>query len=77
MIESDPAITSYCERPLVVPKAIPKRVVDFWVQTKEGGQFWILLRPSEMDEDMAPDLSSRISKLGHFWPVHGRAYQAR
>jgi hypothetical protein len=68
VIESDPAITSYCERPLVVPKAMPKRVVDFWVQTKEGGQFWILLRPSEMDEDMAPDLSSEFRS----WATSGR-----
>ena len=66
-IETDPAILSYCERPLVVPKVTPKRVADFWVKTKGGGQFWILLRPSEIDEDMAPELSPEF----HSWAASG------
>ena len=56
VIESDPAITYYCERPLVVPKTSPKRVVDFWVKRKAGGEFWLLLRPSELDSNLAPEL---------------------
>jgi hypothetical protein len=60
VLESDPSIISYCERPCVVPKTTPKRVVDFWVKTKDASQLWLLLRPSEMDEDEAPDLPSEL-----------------
>jgi hypothetical protein len=59
-LESNPAVISYCERPLVVPKTTPKRVVDFWARTKDGGQFWVLLRASELDENMEPNLSSEF-----------------
>jgi hypothetical protein len=68
VLESDPSIISYCERPLVVPKTTPKRVVDFWVKTKDAGQFWLLLRPSEMDEDDAPDLPSELAS----WSTSGQ-----
>lgn len=30
VLESDPSVISYCERPLVAPGATPKRIVDFW-----------------------------------------------
>ncbi|WP_426211130.1 hypothetical protein [Massilia sp. TWP1-3-3] len=60
-LESDPSVISYCERPMVVPKATPKRVVDFWVKTKDADQFWILLRSSEVDEEDAPNLTPELS----------------
>jgi hypothetical protein len=68
VLESDPAVITYCERPLVVPKTTPKRVVDFWTSTKDGGQFWVLLRPSEVDEDMEPNLSPEFCS----WSTSGQ-----
>ncbi len=47
-IESDPEISSYCERPVVITELKPRRVVDFWVQGSRGGELWLLLRPSEL-----------------------------
>lgn len=47
-IESDPEISSYCERPVVITELKPRRVVDFWVQRSLGGELWLLLRPSEL-----------------------------
>ena len=46
-IESDPDISSYCERPVVITELKPRRVVDFWVQRGQSGELWLLLRPSE------------------------------
>lgn len=68
VLESDPSIISYCERPLVVPKTTPKRVVDFWVKTKDASQFWLLLRPSEMDENETPDLPPELAN----WSTAGQ-----
>lgn len=47
-IESDPEISSYCERPVVITELKPRRVVDFWVQRSRGDELWLLLRPSEL-----------------------------
>lgn len=47
-IESDPEISGYCERPVVITELKPRRVVDFWVQRSLGGELWLLLRPSEL-----------------------------
>lgn len=47
-IESDPEISSYCERPVVITELKPRRVVDFWVQRRQGGELWLLLRQSEL-----------------------------
>lgn len=47
-IESDPEISSYCERPVVITELKPRRVVDFWVQRRKSGELWLLLRPSEL-----------------------------
>lgn len=47
-IESDPEISRYCERPVVITELKPRRVVDFWVQRSRGSELWLLLRPSEL-----------------------------
>lgn len=47
-LEADPDVTGYCERPLVITELKPRRVVDFWVQRKNGAELWLLLRPSEL-----------------------------
>lgn len=48
-IESDPEISSYCERPVVITELKPRRVIDFWVQRPQGGELWFLLRQSELN----------------------------
>lgn len=63
-IESTPAITSYCERAFVIPKI--KRVIDFWVKSNEGEQFWLLLSSSELDKDFLPDLAPDLKQ----WVAH-------
>ena len=57
LLEADPDITSYCERPIVIEEIKPKRVVDFWVQRGHSEELWFLLRPSELkwlERDNAP-----------------------
>lgn len=53
-LEANPAVISYCERPLIVPDIKPKQVVDFWVRFHDREELWILLRPSESDADPNP-----------------------
>jgi hypothetical protein len=48
-LEADPAVVSYCERPLVIPDIKPKRVVDFWVGYRDREELWVLQRPSSHD----------------------------
>lgn len=48
VLESDPDVECYCERPLVIPDTKPKRVVDFWVKRRESDEFLFLLRPVEL-----------------------------
>lgn len=48
LLEADPDVLAYCERPLIIPDLKRKRVVDFWVRRKESEEFLFLLRPSEV-----------------------------
>lgn len=48
ILESDPDVECYCERPLVIPDTKPKRVVDFWVKRRKNDEFLFLLRPAEI-----------------------------
>jgi hypothetical protein len=48
LLEADPDVIAYCERPLSLPDLKRKRVVDFWVRRKGGEEFLFLLRPSEV-----------------------------
>lgn len=48
VLESDPLVHSYCERPIVLGDARPKRVVDFWVRRKNDEELWFLLHKNEL-----------------------------
>jgi hypothetical protein len=50
LLESDPAVDAYCERPIAIPETKPKRVVDFWVRSNGCDELWFLLRSDECDE---------------------------
>lgn len=57
MLEADPSIITYCERPIVITDIKPKRVVDFWVKKNDQEELWLILRPSEhgwLDQGDAP-----------------------
>lgn len=53
-LEADPAVISYCERPLIVPDTKPKRIVDFWVRFRDREELWILSRHSELGANIEP-----------------------
>jgi len=48
LLEADPDVIAYCERPLSLPDLKRKRVVDFWVRRKEREEYIFLLRPGEI-----------------------------
>lgn len=52
VLESDPDVECYCERPLVIPDTKPKRVIDFWVKRRKHDEFLFLLRPSELPDGL-------------------------
>lgn len=54
LLESDPSVISYCERPLIVPDTRPKRIVDFWVRFFDREELWILSRHSELEAHTEP-----------------------
>ena len=54
LLESQPSVISYCERPLVVPDTRPKRVIDFWVRFQDREKLWIVLRSRELDSNSNP-----------------------
>jgi hypothetical protein len=63
MLEADPDVDCYCERPLVLPDTKPKRVIDFWVRRRTSEEFLFILRPSEVsaglqDPDSIPAFRS-------------------
>lgn len=64
ILESDPDVECYCERPLVIPDTKPKRVVDFWVQRKEGDEFLFLLRLAELAAGLDDPSSILLFELG-------------
>lgn len=47
LLEADPGVDGYCERPILITDTKPKRVVDFWVRQKNRDELWFLLRPGE------------------------------
>lgn len=57
-MEADPEVDVYCERPLVIPGT--NRAVDFWVRSKDGEYFVILLRQSELPEDGKTCLPKKV-----------------
>ena len=56
MLEADPDVERYCERPLVLHDTKPKRVIDFWIKRRAFEEFLFVLRPSELNAYLqAPD----------------------
>jgi hypothetical protein len=47
-VEADPAINTYCERPVVIPDTKSKRMIDFWVKYHDHEELWILQRQSDL-----------------------------
>ena len=57
ILESDPEVQSYCERPLAIPDTKPKRIVDFWVEKKVSAEFLFLLNPTEIAKNFGDSSS--------------------
>ena len=51
LLESDPLVQSYCERPVIVPDTKPKIVIDFWAGFAGRDELWLVNRS---DEPAAP-----------------------
>lgn len=47
LLESDPLVLSYCERPMVVPDIKPKLLVDFWVGYAKRDELWLANRSTD------------------------------
>lgn len=58
LLESDPLVLSYCERPMVVTDAKPKLLVDFWAGYAERDELWLVNRNAERGPDIEKSLPS-------------------
>jgi hypothetical protein len=58
LLESDPLVLSYCERPVIVPDTKPKVVVDFWAGYSGRDELWLLNRSEETSTDIDATLPS-------------------
>ena len=58
LLESDPLVLSYCERPMVVQDSKPKLLVDFWVGYAERDELWLVNRNAESGIDIEKSLPS-------------------
>jgi hypothetical protein len=71
MLESDPLVQAYCERPIYVQDSKPKRVVDFWVKQAAGEQLWLLTnrprQPEAEQEDVAFNAWAAANGFGLKW----------
>lgn len=56
LLESDPLVLSYCERPMVVPDVRPKLLVDFWVGYAKRDELWLARRNTEVVSDLQASL---------------------
>jgi hypothetical protein len=56
LLESDPLVLSYCERPMVVPDTKPKLVVDFWACYAGRDELWLADRSVDADSDIQTSL---------------------
>ncbi len=50
LLEADPNVTQYCERPLYVPDHKPKRVVDFWAGFRDYDELWLVGHKEAADD---------------------------
>lgn len=42
LLEANPNILQYCERPLYIPDHKPKRIVDFWASYRDHDEIWLV-----------------------------------
>jgi hypothetical protein len=56
LLESDPLVLSYCERPIIVPDTKPKLVVDFWASYAGRDELWLISR----DPDPGASIESSL-----------------
>lgn len=52
-LEADPAVITFCERPIMLPDTRPQRAVDFWVKSQHAEEF-LVLRRSAATADATP-----------------------
>lgn len=56
LLESDPLVLSYCERPMVAPETKPKLVVDFWAGYAGRDELWIVSRNPAATADIGTSM---------------------
>lgn len=84
LLESDPLVLSYCERPLIVPDTKPKIVVDFWAGYSGRDELWLINRSDEPADDIDASLPAfaqwakanrfKIRQLPRSDEVQGKVY---
>ena len=52
LLESNPQVLAYCERPLVVKEVKPKLIVDFWVKYAKSEEVWLINREADDHTDV-------------------------
>lgn len=50
-LEATPSVLAFCERPLQLPNAKPRRVIDFWVKSRDSEEFLIIAKAPALDSD--------------------------
>ena len=68
LLESDPLVLSYCERPVIVPDTKPKIVVDFWAGYAGRDELLFVNRSQEpaADIDMSFPAFAQWAKVNKF-----------
>jgi hypothetical protein len=81
LLESDPLVLTYCERPIVVPETKPKIVVDFWAGYAGRDELWIIGHDPDPIEESLPAFSQwagfnnyKIRQLPLPTPAQGKVY---
>lgn len=64
LLEADPNVDAYCERPIVIADMRPKRVIDFWVRRNNREELWFLLRP---DDCSTPEETAWLPSAFRTW----------
>ncbi|HEY5801710.1 MAG TPA: hypothetical protein VIT92_15935, partial [Burkholderiaceae bacterium] len=68
LLESDPLVISYCERPVVIPDSKPKVVVDFWAGFAARDELWLVHRSIDdrIDIDSSMPAFAQWAKAHNF-----------
>lgn len=53
-LEADPAVITFCERPIMLPDTRPQRAVDFWAKSQHAEEFLVLRRSPAAGTDTTP-----------------------